>query len=657
MRQSPPQVTHRRVGKLPIRACRAVTSKVLKSALENRRGNVAMLTAFAIVPLIAMVGGGIDMGRAYMARAQLQSACDAGVLAGRRAMSTTGEYDASAKAKAQKMFDANFAAKSVTASGVTFTTEANDDGQVEGEAHADVPTAVMYFFGKDQFDLKTDCMAELQIANADVMFVLDTTGSMGGTRIAGLRDAVRDFHRTLDEAITDENTRIRYGFVPYSMTVNASELLSSGEMPTSYFRDSAPYETREAQFNTPVYIGTTTTVGTAYETYPYSLKNNDCQDYGDNDYPYNGSNPVTVSGSAPGKVTRKTYSYYSWTGSGSYRTCTRKVVTTETTHQTKFAFTNWRYKQSTLDTSTFKTGTAVPIGANIVTAAAGSIINAATTTYADQAGYYDMVSLAKKNGSLLHNVGLTNSVWNGCIEERDTVAANDWDPIPDGALDLDLDMTPNSDESRWRPLWADLSFNRNFFTFEDTTSNRSPAHSVCPSPMKVFTEVDMSDESGDVPGWLDSYLNGLVATGNTYHDIGMIWGGRLSSSRGIFADNVNKDDKAVSRHLIFMTDGQMEPYIWGNDAYGIEILSNRVAPSGSDTAEVSSRHSDRFLATCEAIKDQGITVWVIAFGTTLTQNMTTCSSDGRAFFSSDTTALRDRFRFIASQVANLRLGS
>ena len=615
------------------------------------------MTAVAMIPMLAMVGGGIDMGRAYMARTQLQSACDAGVLAGRRAMSGSGTYGDADKAKARAMFDANFAAHAVEASGVAFETRANDEGQVEGEASAIVPTAVMYIFGKKDFDLKTDCMAELQIANADIMFVLDTTGSMGGTRIAGLRDAVRDFHRTLNEAIKDENTRIRYGFVPYSMTVNAGELVSSGAMPTSYFRDSAPYETREAQFNTPVYVpDASVNAGTTYETYPYTLSSSDCSNYGINRYPGYGSNPAS-SGSPPGKVTQRTYSFQSWSGSGSRRTCTRRVDAIETSYKTKYAFTNWRYKQSTLDTSAFKTGAAVQIGTSVVTASSGSVIDPAHHSYADQAGYYDMVSLAKKNGSMLHNIGLTNSVWNGCLEERDTVDASDWDPIPDGALDLDLDLAPDSDESRWRPLWNDLVYLRNYYTYEDTTYDRSPAYSVCPSPMKLFTEVEMSSDPNDVPAWLESYLSGLVATGNTYHDIGMIWGGRLSSPRGIFAANVNKDDKAVTRHLLFMTDGRMEPYIWGNDAYGIEILSNRVAPRGSGTSDLTQRHTARFLATCEAIKDQGITVWVIAFGTSLTSDMVTCSSDGRAYQSSDTSALRERFKFIASQVANLRLGN
>ncbi len=631
---------------------------MLSRILGDESGNVGLIAAASVIPLMALIGGGLDMGRSYMARTQLQAACDSGVLAGRRAMAKSGDYQQAEKDKAHALFNANFDAASLDASDVSFDTSANEQGQVSGTASATVPTLVMQIFGNETFELQITCMAELQLANADVMFVLDTTGSMAGSRITGLREAVKDFHKTINTAVTDSNTRVRYGFVPYSMTVNAKNLFDDPDAPMQrdWFVDSAPYQSREAQFNTPVYIATTGAPVTTTETYATTLSSAKCNRYAANNYPNAGSNPQT-SGSAPGNVTQKTYAFVSWSGGTSTRKyCTRSVTTRVTTHQTKFAFTNWRYKEVQLDTSNFKNETLVPVGTSVITAGAGSVINPAVHSYADQAGYYDMLTMAKKNGSGLYNIGLTDTTWNGCIEERDTVDAENWKPIPDGAHDLDLDHVPDSNETRWRPMWNQLSYNRSHQQHVDTTDNYSPAYFACPSPMMPFTEVELSSDPNDVPGWLNTYLAALVPTGNTYHDIGMIWGGRLSSSNGPFGGNVNKDDKPVSRHLIFMSDGQMEPYIWGYDAYGIEALSNRVAPFNSNTADVTSRHNARFLAACEAAKAKGITVWVVAFGTTLTNDMRACSSDGRAYFASDSTALRNQFKFIASQVANLRLG-
>jgi len=630
----------------------------LRPLLLDRSGNVALISAASLVPILAMIGGGLDMSRAYMAKTQLQSACDAGTLAGRRAMGKSGVFETNERAIARRRFDANFDAATVSASRIVFETDSNDQGQVTGTASAQVPTVVMHMFNKDSMAITADCMAELQVSNTDVMFVLDTTGSMSGSRIAGLREAVKGFHRTMNQAVTSDTTRVRYGFVPYSMTVNVSALLSHPDtpMPVEFFRDSAPYESREALFNTPVYVGTTVTTGTVDETYPSRISSTNCNRYGANTFPSSsGSNPE-ISGSAPGKVTRKTYAFKSWTGSGTTRTCTRTVTTAETTYVTKFAFSNWRYKQVMLDTSAFKTRASVPVGTSVTMPSSTVVPASENFTYADEAGYYDMVAMAKQNGALLHNVGVTNTVWDGCIEERDTIASANWNPVPGGAFDLDLMSAPDSEATRWRPQWERLTYRRSNQQHMDSTSNLSNATRACPSPMRLFSEVELTGNPTDVPAWLENYLAALVATGNTYHDIGMIWGGRLASPRGIFAENVNQDNKPTSRHLIFMSDGQMEPNIGGYNAYGIEALSNRIAPVNSDANTVTARHIARFRAACEAVKAEGITVWVVAFGTTLTNDMKACSSDGRAFYASDTAALQQQFSYIASQVANLRLG-
>lgn len=628
-----------------------------KRLLRDYSGNIALISAASMVPILALIGGGLDMSRAYMAKTQLQSACDAGTLAGRRAMGKSGQYTETEQALARRMFDANFDAATIDAAGVTFLTASNDQSQVTGTATARMPTVVMKMFNQDNVEIKVDCMAELQAANTDIMFVLDTTGSMNGTRIAALREAVRGFHRTMNQAVTSDRARVRYGFVPYSMTVNANRLLVDPEtpMPREYFVDSAPYESREAFFNTPVHIGTTVVTGPADETYPAQISSTDCSRYGANIFPTVGTNPQT-SGSAPSDVTSKTFAFKSWAGTGgTLGWCTRTVTTSKTTYVTKYAFTNWRYKRVVLDTSAFKTGATVMVGTN-ARLPTGSIVNASERfTYADQPGYYDMVTMARLNGSTLRNVVQTKLVWRGCIEERETVDAASWSPVPDGAHDLDLFSAPTSEATRWRPLWERVTYLRSHHEYVDSFANPENAIQACPSPMQLLTEVDMTGNATDVPVWLDNYLNGLVASGGTYHDIGMIWGGRLSSPRGIFAENVNRDNVAVSRHLIFMSDGQMEPYISAYNAYGIEALSNRIAPLNSSTAIVSERHTARFRAACEAVKAEGITIWVVAFDTTLSSNMKACSSDGRAFYAADTAALQQQFRYIAAQVGNLRL--
>src|SRR3546814_16093262 len=77
----------------------------------------------------------------------------------------------------------------------------------------------------------------------------------------------------------------------------------------------------------------------------------------------------------------------------------------------------------------------------------------------------------------------------------------------------------------------------------------------------------------------DEYANALKSDGSTYLAIGMIWGGRLLSTDGIFQKNVNdppSNGGEVSRHIVFMTDGFMQPYNEIQQAWGRECWDRRV---------------------------------------------------------------------------------
>ena len=131
-----------------------------RNLLRDQRGNAMMLTAAAIVPVIGIVGSGVDIGRAYMAQQRLQQACDAGVLAGRRAMAA-GTYTDAAEAEADKMFNFNYPTNTYGSTNISFASQAQGKADVSGTASAVLPTAIMYIFGNPQFDLAVACTAKL----------------------------------------------------------------------------------------------------------------------------------------------------------------------------------------------------------------------------------------------------------------------------------------------------------------------------------------------------------------------------------------------------------------------------------------------------------------------------------------------------------------
>src|SRR3546814_9773695 len=124
-----------------------------------------------------MIGGGLDISRLYLAKTRLQQACDAGVLVGRKAMgsgswSTTKGYDA-----AKAMFQANFADAAYGSSAFT-KSFSETGGTLTVNASVGMPMTIMRIFGQTERTIAVTCTAEMRIPNTDVMFVLDTTGSM-----------------------------------------------------------------------------------------------------------------------------------------------------------------------------------------------------------------------------------------------------------------------------------------------------------------------------------------------------------------------------------------------------------------------------------------------------------------------------------------------
>ncbi len=210
---------------------------LLRRLALDRSGNTLALIAASLLPILAMVGGGVDMGRSYLSNARLQQACDAGVLAARKklgsAVVVTGEVPTDAADVGVRFFNLNFRDGAYGTRDRDFQMTLEDDYSISGTATVEVPVTVMGVFGFSQVDLKVDCQAKLNFSNTDVMMVLDTTGSMLETnpsdaapRIDVLRNVVKSFHGQLEGA-KKPGTRIRYGFVPYSTNVNVGFQLKS----------------------------------------------------------------------------------------------------------------------------------------------------------------------------------------------------------------------------------------------------------------------------------------------------------------------------------------------------------------------------------------------------------------------------------------------
>lgn len=518
----------------------------LNRLARDTAGNTLAMIAAALVPLLAIVGGGVDVSRGYLAQSRLQQACDAGVLAARKRLGSNmvaGVLSRDAQVAGQRFFDINFRDGIYGTEKRTFTMSVQSDLSVGGVASVIVPTTIMNIFGYREMPLSSECAAQLNMANTDIMMVLDVTGSMATTnpgdsksRIDSLKDVVRSFYTQIGSS-PSPSARIRFGFVPYSTNVNVGSLLQ--------------------------------------------------KDWLAKDWSYNYREPDPVSG--------KTWLYKSFP-------------------------TDLRFLDNGNPTKQFRIG--------------GTALRPSQVT-----------------------VG-----WDGCIEERATYQITDFNNVDlSRARDLDLDLVPevSKPETQWKPMLRDLSFDRgigaapNVFTVAalNTAAEYINAswwgYAACPPKARKLAQITAAE--------LDAYLATLQPRGNTYHDIGMIWGGRLISPTGIFAaENADIEGKPTSRNLIFLTDGATAPLDLSYTTYGIEPLDRRRwQPGGALT--LTQTVEKRFAFACNEVKKRNVTVWVVAFGTRINAMLADCAGSGHYFEAANAVALDAAFDRIAKKIGDLRI--
>lgn len=612
---------------------------------RNTAGNTAMIIAGAMIPMMAMVGGGVDAGRLYLVQSRLQQACDAGILAARKQMGAMSNFNAATDTKTvadrgTRMFNVNFSGGMYGSTGRGFTMTIQDDQSIAGVATTTVPMTLMQIFGAQPITMTANCTAQLNAPNTDIMMALDVTGSMNeinqgdsSPKIAILKTVVKNFYTAM-ESYKQPGSRMRYGFVPYSTNVNVGALLADDWVVKSW-----TYPSRTL-------VGSGNTNGT---------------------YTYNTSADLVSGTGYP-----STYTFNASYNNQTHTYFCAQPANTLTSKTNTISSTSTAVTGPPAGTRTVTTYQVVYNGATYDTATrSGTTCTSTKTTYTNYTLQYQTITEPKLgNGSQWWYKDVTKDVsgWrtgsNGCIEERGTYEITDYNNVDlTKALDLDIDTVPTAGApaTQWRPQYPAVVYDRawlwngtgSWSTADVTTQTEyvSPYYggfADCPAPAKKLQTWTSSD--------LSTYIDGLQAGGSTYHDIGMIWAGRLLSPTGLFAsENANvSPTRPTSRHLIFLTDGQTSSYDLSYGAYGVEPLAKR-RWSPTSTLTLTQTVEKRFSFACQQVKNKNVTVWFIAFGTDLNPIMTECAGTGHYFSAANATELSAAFETIARSIGELRL--
>ncbi|MEO1207046.1 MAG: TadE/TadG family type IV pilus assembly protein [Pseudomonadota bacterium] len=192
--------------------------KLTRAFAQNRNGVSAIGFGLMVFPVLATAGVGIDYGRAYIVKSQLQSAVDSAVLGA--ATDVLGS-DAEVEAQAQRLFDQN---KPTYPTNAIESAEAEVDGPaVSFDATAKVPTLLSRIFNINELDVEVSASANRQTDGAEVVIGLDTTGSMGfGRSWDDAKEAMAEMIVELD-SLSQNDADFHATFFPFADRVNVGE--------------------------------------------------------------------------------------------------------------------------------------------------------------------------------------------------------------------------------------------------------------------------------------------------------------------------------------------------------------------------------------------------------------------------------------------------
>jgi hypothetical protein len=195
-----------------------------KRFVHADQGNIAMIFAITLVPLLAIVGAAVDYTRASAARSAMQAALDTASLMISRDAAANPSLSADAiQNLAKQYFDAlyhNSDANSIAVKAVYSAGSSGTPASITMEGSGIVPTDFMKLVGFPQLDIGADSKTAWGNTRMRVALVLDNTGSMAENgKMPALQTAAKDLIDSL-AGFSKQNGDVYISIVPFSTDVN-----------------------------------------------------------------------------------------------------------------------------------------------------------------------------------------------------------------------------------------------------------------------------------------------------------------------------------------------------------------------------------------------------------------------------------------------------
>ncbi|MES2194181.1 MAG: TadE/TadG family type IV pilus assembly protein [Pseudomonadota bacterium] len=185
-------------------------------------GNIGMLFAVALIPILGLMGGAIDYSRANKARSSMQAALDSTALMLAKDLSdgkiTAGEISTKATTYFTALYT-NKEAKSVTIN-ATYTPNSSQGSTILVNGSGNVTTEFMKVVGFPKLNINTSSTSAWGNSRMRVAIALDVTGSMAQDgKMAALKPAAKSLIDQL-AALAKTPGDVYVSIIPFAKDVN-----------------------------------------------------------------------------------------------------------------------------------------------------------------------------------------------------------------------------------------------------------------------------------------------------------------------------------------------------------------------------------------------------------------------------------------------------
>jgi Flp pilus assembly protein TadG len=214
--------------------------RLLRRFAGDSGGSIALIMGLSMVPVTVCAGAAIDYARAMNQRQVFSSAVDSAALAvASSPLANLANVPAAQKTKqiaklkevARDYLKHNYQANIAGSEAMSVTVNIGDNGVIHVKASHKFPASLMRIVGINQFDIGAEAEVNTKdgaVNGIEIAMVMDTTGSMAGTKIADAKAAAHDLTDILFGGKTTNNN-VRVALVPFSGAVNVgSQYRNSG---------------------------------------------------------------------------------------------------------------------------------------------------------------------------------------------------------------------------------------------------------------------------------------------------------------------------------------------------------------------------------------------------------------------------------------------